>query len=134
MHEMAIDIDQTGSIRLFVHQMIVPDLVVERTRFHGSITLLRTKGEAACKRPAFAGAIKVPPAPLSAGRKTATAVARDRPGQSAELWKPWLLYSQSIRVRQRSRAHEKGPTRGPLKHRSEARITSASRPRGLRGR
>jgi len=36
-----------------------------------------------------AGAIKGLPALLpSAGRKTATAIARGRPGQSAELWKP----------------------------------------------
>src|SRR5947207_175477 len=99
---MAIDIDQAGSIRLFVHQMIVPDLVVERTRFHGSITLLRVKGEwlANVRR---CRTIKVPLAPLSAGRKTATATVRGQPGQFAELWKPCRLYSQSRCLRQRRR-------------------------------
>ena len=33
VHQMAVDIDETGAVRLFVHQMVVPDLVVERTRF-----------------------------------------------------------------------------------------------------
>jgi hypothetical protein len=29
MHEMAIDIDEAGSVRLLIDQMVVPDLVVE---------------------------------------------------------------------------------------------------------
>jgi hypothetical protein len=32
VHEMAIDVDETGPVRLLVHQMVVPDLVVKRTR------------------------------------------------------------------------------------------------------
>src|SRR6185312_12117136 len=32
MYEMAIDINEAGTVRLFVDQMVVPDLVVERTR------------------------------------------------------------------------------------------------------
>ncbi len=35
VHQMAIDIEKTGSVGLFVNQMVVPDLVVERARFHG---------------------------------------------------------------------------------------------------
>ena len=52
MHQMAVDIDQAGAVRLLVHQMVVPDLVVEGARFHDSNALLRLKGKAACKRPA----------------------------------------------------------------------------------
>ena len=40
MHQMTVDIDETGSVRLFVNQMVVPDFVVERTRFHDSEALL----------------------------------------------------------------------------------------------
>ena len=40
VHQMAVDIDQAGSVRRFVHQMVVPDFVVEGTRFHDSMTLL----------------------------------------------------------------------------------------------
>ena len=36
VHQMAVDIDETGAVRLLVHQMVVPDLVVEGTRFHDS--------------------------------------------------------------------------------------------------
>jgi hypothetical protein len=33
--EMPVDVEQAGAVRLdFVDQMVVPDLVVERTRFH----------------------------------------------------------------------------------------------------
>src|SRR3974390_89589 len=32
MHQVAVDIDQAGSIRLLIHQMVLPDLVVEGTR------------------------------------------------------------------------------------------------------
>ena len=32
VHEMAVDIEQTGSVRLLVHQVVVPDLVVESAR------------------------------------------------------------------------------------------------------
>jgi hypothetical protein len=56
--------------------VIVPDFVVERTRFHGLITLLRVKEIGS--QPSWR--IKVPPARLSAGRKIATATACDRPG------------------------------------------------------
>jgi len=53
-------------------------------------------------RASHADAIKGLPAPLpSAGRRIATAIARGRPGQSVELWKPWRLYSQSFYARQR---------------------------------
>jgi hypothetical protein len=37
MHQVPVDVDKTGSIWLFIHQMVVPDLVVECTRFHDSI-------------------------------------------------------------------------------------------------
>ena len=40
MHQMAVDIEQAGAVRLLVDQMVVPDLVVERTRFHDSMALL----------------------------------------------------------------------------------------------
>src|SRR3954447_11301598 len=36
VHEMAIDVDETGAVRLLVHQMVVPDLVVKRTRLSHS--------------------------------------------------------------------------------------------------
>src|SRR5664279_4377834 len=39
VHQMAVDIDQAGSIRRLVHQMVVPDLVVEGTRFCHRLTL-----------------------------------------------------------------------------------------------
>ena len=35
MHEMPVDIEQAGAVGLLVDQMVVPDLVVERARFHG---------------------------------------------------------------------------------------------------
>ena len=35
VHQVAIDVDQARSIRLFIHQMVIPDLVVECARFHG---------------------------------------------------------------------------------------------------
>jgi hypothetical protein len=34
VHEMAIDVEQAGSVRGFVDQMVVPDLVVEGTHGH----------------------------------------------------------------------------------------------------
>ena len=37
MHEMTVDIEQAGAVLLLMHQMVVPDLVVERTRFHGCL-------------------------------------------------------------------------------------------------
>ena len=39
VHQMAIDIDEAGSIRLLIHQMVVPDLVVEGTRLGHRFTL-----------------------------------------------------------------------------------------------
>jgi hypothetical protein len=36
MYEMAIDVNETRSIRLLVNQMIFPDFVVERSWFHGA--------------------------------------------------------------------------------------------------
>ena len=33
MHEMAVDIEQAGAVAGFVHQMVVPDFVVQRGRF-----------------------------------------------------------------------------------------------------
>lgn len=33
VHQMAIDIEQAGAVICFVHQMVVPDLVVQRGRF-----------------------------------------------------------------------------------------------------
>jgi len=48
-------------------------------------------------------AIKGLPVPQpSVGRRIATAIARGRRGQSAELWKPCRLYSQSSCRRQRT--------------------------------
>ena len=44
MDKVPVDIDETGAIRLLVHQMVVPDFVVERARFHDSMALLRWKG------------------------------------------------------------------------------------------
>ena len=41
MHEMAVDVEQAGAVRLLVHQMVVPDLVVERARFHRVRTSVR---------------------------------------------------------------------------------------------
>src|SRR3974390_982065 len=32
MHEMAVDIDETGAVRLLIDQMSFPDLVIERAR------------------------------------------------------------------------------------------------------
>jgi hypothetical protein len=29
---MAVDVDETGAVRLLIHQMVFPDLVVERAR------------------------------------------------------------------------------------------------------
>ena len=40
VHEMAVDIDQAGAVRLLVHQMVVPDLVVEGARL-GHARMLR---------------------------------------------------------------------------------------------
>src|SRR5581483_2528634 len=34
MHKVPVDIDEAGAVRLFVNQMVVPDLVVKRARFH----------------------------------------------------------------------------------------------------
>jgi len=48
-----------------------------------------------------ADAVKGLLAPPSTGRKTATAIVRGRPEQSAELWKPCQLYSRSFCRRQR---------------------------------
>src|SRR5262249_37753833 len=33
VHQMPVDVDQAGAVRLLVHQMVVPDLVVEGARF-----------------------------------------------------------------------------------------------------
>ena len=41
MHQMAVDIEQRGAVRLFVNQMIVPDFVVESARFHDINNLAR---------------------------------------------------------------------------------------------
>jgi hypothetical protein len=40
MDKMAIDIDETGAVRRFVHQMVVPDLVVEGPRLSHRLTPL----------------------------------------------------------------------------------------------
>ena len=42
VHEMAINIDETGAFRLLVHQMVVPDLVVKRTRLGHSWMLRKS--------------------------------------------------------------------------------------------
>jgi hypothetical protein len=34
VHEMAIDVEETGAVRLLIDEMIVPDFVVESARFH----------------------------------------------------------------------------------------------------
>jgi hypothetical protein len=36
MHEMTIDVEEARAVRLFVDNVVVPDLVVERTWFHDS--------------------------------------------------------------------------------------------------
>ena len=46
MDEMAVDIEKTGAVGLFVDQVIVPDLVVKGTRCaHGVISVLNACGE-----------------------------------------------------------------------------------------
>jgi hypothetical protein len=34
MHEMTVNIEQTGAIGLFIHQMIVPDFVIKCAGLH----------------------------------------------------------------------------------------------------
>ena len=60
MYQMTIDIEEAGSVRLFVHQMVVPDLVVERARFHGSMTLLKGKWESGLQVSGTAGGDQSP--------------------------------------------------------------------------
>ena len=43
MHEMTVDIEQAGAVILLMHQMVVPDLVVEGTRFHGCLGFSNSK-------------------------------------------------------------------------------------------
>ena len=45
VHEMAIDVDEAGAVRLLIHQMVFPDFIVERARH----TLDAPKGR--CCRP-----------------------------------------------------------------------------------
>jgi hypothetical protein len=85
---MTINIDEARSIRLLVNQVVFPNFVVERSWFH-DVNFAQSEMDNGSQASGSAGAIKGLPALLpSAGRKTATAIARDRPGQSAELWKP----------------------------------------------
>src|SRR5262249_12774105 len=135
VHQIAIDIDKTSSIGLFVNQMVVPDLVVERARFHGQVTLHKRK-RGSCSQTCWYGlTVKIPPAPPSADRRIATAIARGQPGQSAEPLKPYAVYSQSIWVRQRSVDQEKGVALRPLDTcLRAARANPARRPRQPRAR
>ena len=43
VHQMAVDIEQAGAIIGFVHQMVVPDLVVQGCRFGHELQLLKQK-------------------------------------------------------------------------------------------
>src|SRR4029079_10194746 len=100
VHQMAVNIDQTRPIWLLVNQVVFPDFVVERSRFHG-VNFCSERGDnglQASHTDAIKGLLALLP---STGRKSATAVARGRPEQSAELWKPWQIYSQLVRRRQR---------------------------------
>ncbi len=36
VHQMAVDVEQAGAVVLLIHQMVFPDLVVQRARFHDS--------------------------------------------------------------------------------------------------
>jgi hypothetical protein len=86
VHEVTIDVEEARSIRLLVNQMVFPDFVVERARFHGVNFAQRMDNG---MRASNEDAIKGPPAPRpSGGRRTATAIAHGQRGQSAELWKP----------------------------------------------
>ena len=58
MHEMTVDIDETGAVRLFVDQMSFPDLVVERARH------------------CYSAALSMAPAPCSAPRWSCFSVMR----------------------------------------------------------
>jgi hypothetical protein len=51
MHQMPVDIEQAGAVRLFVDQMVVPDFVVERARATRSKTGLDRRRHAAEKAP-----------------------------------------------------------------------------------
>src|SRR5215467_12370706 len=113
MYEMPININQASAIRLLINQMIVPDLVVERTWFHDSINFAQGKGETGYTRPERQ-TIKVPPVPPLAGRRTDTAAVRGRPERSAEPWKSWWVYSQCAGFRQRNAHMKKGPGIRPL--------------------
>ena len=62
VHQMAVDIDQAGAVRLLVDQMVVPDFVVERARFHGFNFCSDENGERLASV-RHAGAIKGLPAP-----------------------------------------------------------------------
>src|SRR5512139_1823668 len=101
---MAVDVDKASSIWLLIHQMVVPDFVVERARFHVVIKLCSEEFERGLQISGSVGAAKGLPVPTSAGQKTATAAACGRPEQSAELWKPWQLYSHLNRRRQRTQS------------------------------
>ena len=76
MHQMAVDIDEAGAVRLLVDQMVVPDLVVEGTRFHDVELLLRVKRIAACRRLAASGRDQSPAC-------TRRQPAENRPGRRA---------------------------------------------------
>jgi hypothetical protein len=66
MDEVAIDVEQTGAVRLFVHQVIVPDFVVERAWLHGvnfcseRNGLRLASGIAGNQRPACTAAVSRP--------------------------------------------------------------------------
>jgi hypothetical protein len=42
---MAVDVNQTGSVRLFVDQMVLPNLVVEGARNHNGDPVSRLMGD-----------------------------------------------------------------------------------------
>ena len=50
VHQMAIDVDETRPIRLFVNQVIFPDFIVERSWFHG-VNFAQREWIAACTCP-----------------------------------------------------------------------------------
>jgi hypothetical protein len=78
VHQMTVDIEETSAVRLFVYQMVVPDFVVERTRFHGQKALFRLNGIVAngrrCRQPIKARPARTP----SAARRSARAAAHGR--------------------------------------------------------
>ena len=50
VHEMPVDIDEAGAVRLFVDEVVVPDFIVERARF-GHVTKLRRRAEYSAQPP-----------------------------------------------------------------------------------